>query len=1271
MKLHLPKLLRSALLAVFVAPAMAVTLTTENIQTPVEGGSSYLNVGMENATDTWNGDLVVGDTADSAGDVDNVGAFNDSWGWVTPDGGKTNTNITSGLKVSGNLTVQGSGKVVLGGQYKGGGSYTGLEATESITVTGGTLTSTKIVTKNLNVSGGTVSTSTANCTSGNGYAAGPKQSYIKESLTVSGGSVSFGYTANVQGIGGGGHRMTAFGSSSNFTVNQTGGTLRVYGDMDMKSGSTITQTAGTMVLRDTIYMGGSGTTTINQSGDTSKLVLGRLETTGTLAGSCVFDISQTGAGLIHLAYGSNFAKASTINLTQSGSGAINIGGGHDTGITGALPSRGYELNNSPFEANNTTYNINQTAGTITLKTNALVMAEKTDIGGVLDVKSGATFGTFFDDATGAADAPIKVATGGSWTMAEGSDFGLTFTDEYLYGLDESRENADTEGVIDFDFHEKVAEGADASALKNGFVMLNMDERLWSLKEGTTWVQDGSTTYVDGTLVFDSWIDLTEGGTSSEVFSDVNSTLKVGLKISGKNTTLKGNNTHSYGTVIEGGEGLTVTLGHANALGAGAVSTSGTVTLATSGKIVANLPGTITNTGALTLQGSYSADSGNLVKLGEVEEAYLCEQGEWGEEGFLRQAGYQYQVVKNEGDAASLTVADGTSITIDGVACTIGANGASDIKVDYTKYYLRDGEHSAVSSEVKTASGGALDEIVMSDGELTIDDTADVHTTGGKLVVAQGGVVGGLIETETEVEAAGGTIEADIKGTSSLTVTKDTTLSGSYDYTGGTVINGAELKLEAGADVGTGAVELTAHGTFDMGGNALTNYIKVTGCTLRNAGAYAGDMDVYDALELDGATTANKVTLIDGGSITGDALTVNELDVQTAGDATVAGDLTINDNGTVTLNNGKVLTVGGSLTLAGSTTLALNGDYAVGTSLLTGTGSLTLDPGSVTLDYDDTTVELEQQGNSLVLVSKFKQDKADIAVQGNWGIATASRAFVNTVRGQHSNTGCIANGRGTVWAAAFGAFNDLDGSDINVKGAAVGVDAKVGSCSTVGIALGYTDGEVQPAGMRDVDQEGTYIALYGEHGLKKLSSTSCLSLDWVAAYGNTESDWNGTEWEQDSLQLNTRLNWNKKLTDRLCMSVFGGLEYFATDSDTVNGVKTGSIQNLRGELGVGARYVAWGAPGVYDGKGGLVSPGGEKLVLHGEVRYMNDMVRNNPVVRMNGLSGSSANPGRQGVGIEAGATYRISDRWSASANYGYNAMEDSREHRVNVGASYTF
>ena len=91
-------------------------------------------------------------------------------------------------------------------------------------------------------------------------------------------------------------------------------------------------------------------------------------------------------------------------------------------------------------------------------------------------------------------------------------------------------------------------------------------------------------------------------------------------------------------------------------------------------------------------------------------------------------------------------------------------------------------------------------------------------------------------------------------------------------------------------------------------------------------------------------------------------------------------------------------------------------------------------------------------------------------------------------------------------------------------------------------------------------------------------------------------------------------------------------------------------------------------------GGLVSAGTagcRKLVLHGELRYFNDLVRSNPVVEMSGIRGMGTNPGRQGFGVEAGATYRINERWSTSANYGFNAMEDSQEHRVNVGASYTF
>lgn len=419
MKLHLPKALIVALVVGVALPAMAATLTSEDIATPVENGPSYLDVGTENTTDTWEGDLIVGDTDEKSGTVDYVGAFNDSWGFVSPNGGKTNTTITSGLKVKGNLTVQGNGKLVLGGQYKGGASYTGLEATDSIMVTGGSLTATKIKTKDLTVAGGTVSTSTSNCTSGNSYATTgtAKQSYIDSTITLTGGSLSFGYTANVQGIGTGKHRMTSFGA---ITMNQSGGTMRVYGDADLKAGATFNQNAGAdkLVLRDCVYMGGSGTTNFNQYEDKASLVVGRFVTTsGWLTKEQTINFNQIGSGLIHLVHGSNFAKASTININQSGAGTINIGGNYDTSITGALPSRGHALKDS-FVSTNTTYNISQTgSGSVHLKEGAAITANSVKVGKEATLKVDGDM-----TVTGKATIGNSVAVGakGSLTMLETS-----------------------------------------------------------------------------------------------------------------------------------------------------------------------------------------------------------------------------------------------------------------------------------------------------------------------------------------------------------------------------------------------------------------------------------------------------------------------------------------------------------------------------------------------------------------------------------------------------------------------------------------------------------------------------------------------------------------------------------------------------------------------------------------------------------------------------------------------------------------------------------
>ena len=568
-------------------------------------------------------------------------------------------------------------------------------------------------------------------------------------------------------------------------------------------------------------------------------------------------------------------------------------------------------------------------------------------------------------------------------------------------------------------------------------------------------------------------------------------------------------------------------------------------------------------------------------------------------------------------------------------------------------------------------GGGIESEVTGDRVLTVDES---YTGDKEYKVADfTDIAVNADVTLASMSAASEGTDVKIADEATLKLTGEKTTHTATNVTGGTLyVDATTFELAEGGTLESKVV-LDNHATLDLNGVEAACDIVVYGCTIAGAGNFTGNLNVDGGqLTLADPTCAQNVTITNGGSITGASLATTTLTVAPTDSTTpvITSDLTIHENGTITMEGGEKLVVTGSVTLGANSRIIATGDYEKGDEILTATGGLNYEDG-VTLNLGGVIVEV--QGNTLVVMSIFDQPLADALSANNWALAMSSRAFVNAVRGQRTNTGCIANGRGTAWAAVLGGTQDLAGADIDLKGAAVGADMKVGEKSSVGIALGYIDGETQSPGWSGkVEQEGAYVALYGEHGLKKLSSTSCLSLDWVAAYGSTESELDGADWTQDSLQLNTRLSWNKKVTDRLCMSVFGGLEYYTNESDTVEGVKTGSVQNLRGEIGVGARYVAWGTPAVTDNKtGAMISAGCQKLVLHGELRYMNDMVRSNPVIEMDGLRGGSDNPGRQGVGIEAGATYRIGERWSASANYGYNTMDDSREHRVNVGASYTF
>ncbi len=820
--------------------------------------------------------------------------------------------------------------------------------------------------------------------------------------------------------------------------------------------------------------------------------------------------------------------------------------------------------------------------------------------------------------------------------------------------------------------------------------------------GAQWYYDGSRfswetkdgkTYITGTVNAVTEIQVTEEGELSESITDVADGTQRSVNVKGTIATLSGDNSHTGGTTIDN---ASVTLSSATAAGKGGITTTGNASITTAEDVTAELYQPIQNKdGVLTLTGSYDVSA---LTPDTINETWLDAQLNEGENGFYRHEGSSIQVVENENatiaeiSAPSLKHDNGLSYTLDTATGIAVAEG----ETKWDTYYINTEDHTGTVSEMMTASNNRLEQVEMKAGVLNADASAKVNATGGSIFM-----------TGQDVNLTG-----TLSGDTNVLVLGTGTITGDNTHTGDTVIAGENAKLTVGSATALGAstVTLQDHGTLDLNGMAVSNAINVTGCTISRAGNYDGTMEVSGELTLTDATTAKEV-IIRGGSIEGASLRTTRLEVSGEQDGQITSDVTIADQGSIVLNNGAQLNITGSLTLGQGTTLTLAGDgYEAGSIPITWTGTLTGDTSALTLNMDGD-YELVQDGDKLVLVEKttegepeedkpivepeedapivepeapvapvFDQATADALAQANWGVYTASRAFVGAVQGQRNNTGCIANGRGTAWGALLGATNSIDsngiagGSDTTLYGAAIGVDMKLGKRSVLGVAFGYTDAKVSADGLGDIDQEGGHIALYGEHGLKKFANDSCLSLDWVAATGTTESSYQGSDWEQDHLQFNTRLTWNKKVTERFAYNVFGGLEYFASESDRVQNCKTGSVQNLRGELGVGARYVVKkSGADVYDGKAGLcpAAPACERVVVYGELSYINDMVRSNPSIEVGGLRGSGANPGRQGVGIEAGATFRIGERWSANANYSFNAMDDANEHSLNLGASRTF
>ena len=769
---------------------------------------------------------------------------------------------------------------------------------------------------------------------------------------------------------------------------------------------------------------------------------------------------------------------------------------------------------------------------------------------------------------------------------------------------------------------------------------------------------GGNFVLDGTLADGSWLRVNSGktatlksGTVSGKFSGAG---KV-VKSSSGTVTFKGVNNCAGGTDITAG---TLVLGTNNALGTGKVTMSGG-TLNMNSKSLSNY---------ITAKGST-----NILNGGNYNGNYEL-SGNLGSNSWLRINSGKKATLRSGTMSGSLTGAGETII-----AGKVNLNGGR-IKTN------------------KLTVNGSGRQLTANSSGLSMNKSASVITLASQGRLNSAGAI-----TAKNIELSGSSVlnaknstarSIDLGGTLKAT---SSTVSLYGNLTAANVtLNNAVLTDEGSS---TSAVKVT--GTATVSNNAKFN-IKgyLTG---KNLTLSKGKLKQYghnNGVALSGTLSMNSgSSLTTSGTLSAGTMTLNGGTINLTSSAfksvTVTGTLTLNK--AIDLNLGCSNLVKGKdykLITFKKTNLTKKSNLA---SLLGMSGSgatLTLNSTNIAIRVTNTTAwnkyltankslfnstttamlpELEEEeevveeilttsvSETTEAVAAFDRSGADALVQSNWGMLNASRAFTDTIGNRASNRRALGEEqKSSVWMSAMGASSRLSsdgvaaGSDYNLFGAAFGMEQQLTEKSSLGLAIGNSRGKVSSFTSGRTKQDTLHTALYGQHLLQQ-STSDALTLDWSAAYGRTESRWNGIEWDQRALQLDARATYAHQLNDKTTVSAFAGLQYYASDSATVaEGCESGSIQNLRGEIGVGIGHRATSKTSVY-----------------GELSFVGDMARNNPTATVGEYRVRGANPGRAGINLSAGVNHALNEKWSVNASYNMELMERANSHSANIGASYKF
>ncbi len=514
---------------------------------------------------------------------------------------------------------------------------------------------------------------------------------------------------------------------------------------------------------------------------------------------------------------------------------------------------------------------------------------------------------------------------------------------------------------------------------------------------------------------------------------------------------------------------------------------------------------------------------------------------------------------------------------------------------------------------------------------------------------------GILVNSTSSMDNRGIINGDITVTTGATVANNSTVQGHI-----TVAEGGLLK-------GTGtATAATVSGTLNVGNSP--GFQRYESLTLNN-----GSQLIFT---VDGSTPATLTNYGEG--------TYSQINVTTPGGLTVNGTPTAQ----VVFTSNAVLGAlqSGSMTLPLTLITVNNGEgkpvdattsagitYSVGGELA---NFITLDASSGTLvaDLNSAAVLVGMGGSARDLANTL------------WSSTMVVNSFARQASAQISPARRLSTGEQkdgmAVWGAGLGDFTNVGGADgftYSGGGYAVGVDGTLNGNLRGGIAFGQQWGTFKSdARGTKVDQDSTMVGLYG--GYSGSSDKLDYQITGYAAYGTTDNDSRTSmggvssgrgDWDSDTATWGLKGEMAYRYSDRASIGAFIGLDYLygsmgsfteLYDAGLYRRVSDGAMQVWRMPIGI-----TW--------KGEYSLGGSQYLLPAISLAYVGDISRTNPHVSTETLGmqerAKGSNIGRNAFLLNAGATWLISDQWSASAAYNLEVRSGQTAQSINAGVRYAF